>query len=135
MLTRVTQDMYTERDLNDIEEVWFRGYHSDVGGSNNNEGLSDIALYWMFNRAAACGLVFDPAHVDRANLGRNPATAPKTPGMDLRGNRKRTIRATDQVHVSVTRIDTAGRFPANNPPQGLEVVDDGGNVLENGFEE
>lgn len=134
-LTRVTQDTYTGKGQNDIEEVWFRGYHSDVGGSNNNEGLSDIALYWMFKRAEAVGLVFDREHVDRAELGRDPAAMPKTPGMDLRGNRKRTIRANDRVHVSVIRTGDAGRFPANNPPQGLAVVDDSGGVLDEGFEE
>jgi len=134
-LTRATQDKFSDRDLIDIQEVWFRGYHSDIGGGNDNEGLSDITLYWMYRQAEAAGLAFDLAGVDAAKAGRNPATDPKTPGMDRRANKKRTIRISDQVHDSVARIEQAGRFEANNPPKGLSVVDDDGNVLSDGFEE
>ena len=28
-------------------ELWFRGVHSDVGGGNDNAGLSSISLQWM----------------------------------------------------------------------------------------
>ena len=38
-----------------LEEVWFRGVHSDVGGSGN-EGLSSITLCWMLQQAKAVGL-------------------------------------------------------------------------------
>lgn len=37
-----------------IEEVWFRGTHSDVGGSE--EGTARIALRWMLREAQAAGL-------------------------------------------------------------------------------
>ncbi len=134
-LTRVTQDKFSQRNPIDIEEVWFRGYHSDVGGGNDNEGLSNIPLYWMYRRAQDAGLAFDAASVEAAKNGRVPQADPKTPGMDRRANKKRTIRGTDQVHDSVSRIDNAGRFKPNNPPRGLTVVDDGGNVLPAGFEE
>jgi uncharacterized protein (DUF2235 family) len=40
-----------------IEQVWFPGVHSDVGGSYPEAGLSDGALKWMLNKAAAQGLV------------------------------------------------------------------------------
>ena len=39
-----------------IEQVWFPGVHSDVGGSYAEPGLSDIALRWMLVRAKAQGL-------------------------------------------------------------------------------
>ena len=42
-----------------LEQVWFAGVHSDVGGGYPNPGLSEIALLWMAGRAAACGLAFD----------------------------------------------------------------------------
>ena len=39
-----------------IEQVWFAGVHSDVGGWYNERGLSDIALSWMLTKANKCGL-------------------------------------------------------------------------------
>lgn len=43
-----------------VEQVWFTGVHSDVGGGYQKHGLSDISLAWMANRARSCGLVFEP---------------------------------------------------------------------------
>jgi len=45
-----------------IEQVWFCGVHSDIGGGYPLEesGLSDIALRWMRDRAAFAGLGIDP---------------------------------------------------------------------------
>jgi len=39
-----------------IEQVWFAGVHSDVGGWYEERGLSDIAFAWMMDKAHACGL-------------------------------------------------------------------------------
>jgi uncharacterized protein (DUF2235 family) len=44
-----------------IEQVWFVGAHSNVGGGYADSGLSDIALKWMIDRATRNGLQFDPA--------------------------------------------------------------------------
>lgn len=133
-LTRVTQDKFSRADLKDVEEVWFRGYHSDVGGGNENDGLSNIALYWMYCQAEAAGLVFEPADVHAARISQDRSASPKTPGMDRFPNGKRTIRASDRVHTSVSRIAMAGRFEANNPPKGLAVAGDVPAALMPAFE-
>ena len=39
-----------------VEEVWFRGDHSDIGGGHDRSGLSDITLRWMLMEAEALGL-------------------------------------------------------------------------------
>ena len=39
-----------------VEQVWFAGVHSDVGGWYKERGLSDIALAWMMDKASDCGL-------------------------------------------------------------------------------
>jgi uncharacterized protein (DUF2235 family) len=39
-----------------IEQVWFAGVHSDVGGSYESAGLSDIALKWMLEKGIEKGL-------------------------------------------------------------------------------
>jgi uncharacterized protein (DUF2235 family) len=43
-----------------LEQVWFSGVHSDVGGGYAESGLSDIALLWMMAKARSFGL-----HVDQ----------------------------------------------------------------------
>ncbi len=42
----------------DVEEKWFSGVHSDVGGGYAETGLSDIALGWMMEQAQDQGLKF-----------------------------------------------------------------------------
>ena len=42
-----------------VEQVWFPGVHSDVGGGYAKCGLSDTALLWMVGEAREKGLVFD----------------------------------------------------------------------------
>jgi uncharacterized protein (DUF2235 family) len=46
-----------------VEQRWFAGVHSDVGGGYVNEGLQDISLLWMIEKAGAAGLAFDNAGV------------------------------------------------------------------------
>ena len=52
---------YKPKPGQQVEQVWFCGSHSDVGGGHAETGLSDIALDWMIARARAAGLAFDPA--------------------------------------------------------------------------
>ncbi len=47
-----------------LEQIWFAGVHSNVGGGYSNTGLSDLALLWMVNKAEACGLTFDRARLN-----------------------------------------------------------------------
>ncbi len=43
-----------------VEQVWFNGAHSDVGGGYPESGLSDVALGWMVENAEKYGgLEFD----------------------------------------------------------------------------
>ena len=42
-----------------LEQVWFPGVHSDVGGGYAEHGLSDITLIWMIGNAKKRGVVFD----------------------------------------------------------------------------
>jgi uncharacterized protein (DUF2235 family) len=46
-----------------LEQVWFAGVHSDVGGGYRDVGLSEIALLWMAEKARSCGLAFKPDHL------------------------------------------------------------------------
>jgi uncharacterized protein (DUF2235 family) len=50
-----------------LEQVWFAGVHSDVGGGYpwNERGLANVTLRWMLNRVAAtCKLDSDPYPIE-----------------------------------------------------------------------
>ena len=53
-------DLWTGKPANGqtIEQVWFSGVHSNVGGSYRNTGLSDITLKWLTDQASQHGLEF-----------------------------------------------------------------------------
>jgi len=40
----------SHQDFEYVEQVWFPGVHSNIGGSYENRGLSDRALFWMISR-------------------------------------------------------------------------------------
>ena len=48
-----------------LEQVWFCGVHSDIGGGEPDDvpgaALSDITLSWMMGKASDLGLQIDPA--------------------------------------------------------------------------
>lgn len=48
-----------ETTQQNLEQVWFAGVHSDVGGGYAEAGLSDIALEWMVSKARSHGLGLD----------------------------------------------------------------------------
>jgi uncharacterized protein (DUF2235 family) len=49
---------YVPKQDQTVEQVWFPGVHSDVGGGYAEVDLSDIALDWMIGKARAAGLAF-----------------------------------------------------------------------------
>ena len=95
-------DEHNERLYNKqiVEQVWFVGAHSDVGGTFEKQGdpsLSDISLEWMMDKAYNKGLLFyrncrpktnpdalAPIHDSRAGLARfyTKASRSETKGLD-----------------------------------------------------
>ena len=53
-----------------VQQLWFAGVHSDVGGGYYESELSDCALQWMFEEATKAGAAFQEAMV--AQLRPNP---------------------------------------------------------------
>ena len=43
-----------------LEQAWFAGVHSNVGGSCSPDGLANEALHWVVEKAETLGLEFDP---------------------------------------------------------------------------
>jgi uncharacterized protein (DUF2235 family) len=42
-----------------LEQIWFAGVHSNVGGGYSPDGLANEALHWMIEKAEGLGLEFD----------------------------------------------------------------------------
>ena len=57
-----------------VEQVWFAGVHSDVGGGFQDGRLADVTFMWMKEKAEACGLAIDHAYVEKTIM---PAYAGK----------------------------------------------------------
>ena len=51
-------DETMETDDSRIEQVWFPGVHSNIGGGYSKQGLSLVTMDWMMTRAEAVGLRF-----------------------------------------------------------------------------
>lgn len=88
-----------------VEQVWFVGAHSDVGGGypTLESGLSDIALDWMMQKLAGAGALFvtPPMRVlDLTRFGQDFHAPWAKPPFNL-GAKPRTPKAGDVFHPSV----------------------------------
>lgn len=55
-----------------LEQAWFAGVHTNVGGGYEDTGLSDITFEWMRSRAEACGLAFAPEEIAALDISPRP---------------------------------------------------------------
>jgi uncharacterized protein (DUF2235 family) len=62
----------------DIQQVWFAGVHSDIGGGypEKESGLSKYPLLWMIEEAVKCGLEVNPSTVNTLAWGRQRKGSP-----------------------------------------------------------
>ncbi len=55
-----------------VDQVWFAGVHSDVGGGYPRQDMSNVPLLWILEQAVACGLRLNERALqtirDRANV-------------------------------------------------------------------
>lgn len=60
--------LWLEKNVNsgqNVEQVWFPGVHTNIGGGYVDAGLSDRTFLWMCLKARNCGLGFDAAFLKR----------------------------------------------------------------------
>jgi hypothetical protein len=48
-----------------VEQAWFTGVHSDVGGGYEDRTLANITFQWMAKRAWDAGLDFDHQYLEQ----------------------------------------------------------------------
>ncbi|MFT5110821.1 MAG: hypothetical protein ACI8P9_000130 [Parasphingorhabdus sp.] len=132
-LTRVSKNATTDRAKCDVHELWFRGYHSDVGGGNKNHKRSHLSLTWMMHQGKATQLPLFDRDISNFAADSDIYSACKKPKMDNVANKVRVVQSTDVVHDSVQWVERAGSFLANNPPDGSLMIDNSGESLVAGF--
>ena len=107
-----------------VEQVWFAGVHSDVGGGCPDPALAEIALLWMADRARECGLVLQadafPASPE------NATQAPQDRMAYVDPNPLGTLRQSRMawgLQLTPGPVMAGGRYggrpgsdPAGNPP-------------------
>jgi hypothetical protein len=95
--------IWAPRTSIDIQQVWFIGAHSNIGGSvaPNDDGstLSDIALQWMISQARAASLTVE-LHLADALLP-NPMADIQDSYRSFYRVKKRFIRALDPELVPI----------------------------------
>jgi uncharacterized protein (DUF2235 family) len=111
-----------------LQEVWFRGVHSDVGGGNGNRGMNWIALNYMYEAGRRCGLRFDEAAVAK-NLA-DKGMPQQISAHKLDAGRVREILKTDFLHSSVMLTTGITGRPHNNPGFPCARIDDLGVITE-----
>lgn len=87
-----------ENKFNYITELWFRGVHSDIGGSNDNPMRSNIALNWMLDNARTCGILFDEEKAKISKYSRMNPSAPVMQNKDVFVDPRRQILDGDSYH-------------------------------------
>ena len=103
-----------------LQEVWFRGVHSDVGGGQC-PGLANIALCWMLRRAKEAGLPVVADKLKQHELLCDPNAA-VSKSFDPIKDPQRTINPGDFVHESVKARGHLGGRVHNDPPSGILIA-------------
>ncbi len=113
------------RERQTIEQVWFAGVHSDVGGWYDDRGLSNITLHWMLNRAMKCGLLLDYDRLAAYRPDPHATLHQSFAGFwKFRGQRTRKIPEGAKIHASVFErmANPANPYRPRNLPTEYQTV-------------
>lgn len=103
-----------------IEEVWFAGMHSDVGGGyHDSKDLAGISMNWLLSRIAEDGLIGgdESYRVFQDSLGRMHDSLTGFSGslIGLLGRQDRRVPKGSRIHNSVVERIAAKGLPFHNP--------------------
>lgn len=105
-----------------VEQVWFPGVHTNVGGGYRDAGLSDCAFEWMKEKAVAAGLAFDETYL-HASTRPNPLGELRnsmTLGYRLLGEYLRPIGDGQAQSVDASALERRARDEPPYRPRNLE---------------
>lgn len=101
-----------------LEQVWFPGVHSDVGGWYSDRGLSDIALTWMLENAERAGLRLRDGWRDHVNPNADGELHESRQGFwKLWAPAPREIPEGAKIHGSVQQRMSSGDYNPPLPPR------------------
>lgn len=106
-----------------VEQVWFRGCHSDIGGSTTPPGLSVLTFEWIAARAEALGLQIDRTKImPTYDLKAKPVVHESLTGVKkYLGKYVRPIKETssDTESVDQSVLDLVAESPESYRPDNL----------------
>ncbi|MBA4501508.1 DUF2235 domain-containing protein [Marinobacterium marinum] len=99
----------------DVQQVWFAGVHSDIGGAYEDRSLGDCAGLWLVNEAGRCGLQFE-SHFLQGLLPDHAGPQHNEYRGFYRAMRRRAVRQVEPVlHVSVRQRRDDPRLRYRSP--------------------
>lgn len=105
-------------DGQQVEQVWFSGVHSDIGGAYAERELGDITFAWMAEHARDCGLALDVETLAPEAFG--PMHDSMTFLYRLMGPYSRRLDPTDPSQaVASTAYKRHERLPKKYSPRNL----------------
>jgi uncharacterized protein (DUF2235 family) len=103
-----------------IEQRWFIGAHSDVGGGYPDRRLSDLALGWMQEKAAAHGLGFKPERIPQPSAQNHLAPCRDSWNEFMKGvyakDHPRYFRAIGQTQFGREAVDDSVKKKIQDDP-------------------
>ena len=116
-----------------IEQVWFAGVHSNVGGGYRRSGLSDITLHWMAQKGENAGLILWDDH--HKKVLRSPDPQGKVYNSrsgfgKVYLKKERTIAKNSRIHKSVCErmADEDSLYDPKNLPKDYRIWDENGKI-------
>lgn len=109
-----------------IEQTWFSGVHSDVGGWYRERGLSNIALRLMLEKARSSSLDIDDAMASTMKSNPNDKiNEPYSGFWKFWSSRRRITSEGTLIHKSVfDRIhNPENKYKPKNLPKNYTVVE------------
>jgi uncharacterized protein (DUF2235 family) len=108
-----------------VEQVWFAGVHSNVGGWYDDRGLSNLALQWMMGKAKDCGMEIDEADLATRKGNAHGKLEDSHSGFwFFRGKNVRKIEPGSRIHTSVIqrKAKASNKYDPDNLPKRFEEV-------------
>lgn len=101
----------------DLQQVWFAGAHSDVGGGYVDRTLANIPLLWMARKAEACGLVLDRDMLNGYTVDPDASHHDSRSGWSVKDRLTPTFRAVCETEIEVSFYEGLYR-----PMQGKKIL-------------
>lgn len=109
--------------LDYIEEMWFTGSHSDVGGGYGDGRLAEFSLRWIVERAAHAGLLFNEIPTISEASCKAQINESRIGMWRFLPSHRRVLRDSDRIHESVKlRMQATDYRPRAKLPWALPLL-------------